>query len=232
MLDRRCCLSADARVELSQVAREARNRRHALPLNRAAHVVPMGAWLGRTPTVGGDGFRARRVVFLAHLVRRQGADVLLEALAVLKARAANIAADIIGTGPLDRDLRAHARALGLEEVVTFHGFVDDHRDVERLLAAASVGVAPYRPGEATFTTHADPGKLKAYVAAGLPVLVTDVPPNASELANEGGAEIVPFDAHALADAVSRLLDSPETWQSRSRAALAYCQAVRLGAPPR
>ena len=221
-LDKLCCERADARVELSEVARAGRNRRHGLPPDRmAARVVPMGAWLGRVPTVGERGYEARRLVFLAHLVQRQGADVLLEALAVLKAREARITADIIGTGPLEDDLRARTRALGLDEVVTFHGFVPDHRDVERLLASASLGMAPYRPGEMNFTAYADPGKLKAYLAAGLPTIVTDVPPNAHELARDGGAEIVPFEATAIAEAVLRVIDSPELWKSRSRAARAF-----------
>ena len=223
-LDELCCRRADARVELSEAAREGRNLRHGLSSDRAAaHVVPMGAWLERVQTAGTEGYEARRLVFLAHLVRRQGADILLEALAVLGSQAAGITADVIGSGPLEDDLRARARALGLEDVVTFHGFVDDHREVERLLASASLGMAPYRPGEMSFTAYADPGKLKAYLASGLPILVTDVPPNAHELARDGGAEIVPFEATAIAEAVLRVLDSPETWKKRSEAARAYAR---------
>ena len=218
-IDKLCCTKADARIELTEVAAVARNRRHGLPPDgRRTHVVPMGAWLDRVPTVGLEAHERRRVVLLAHLVRRQGADLLLDVLALPDV---DVSAEIIGTGPLEQSLRAQARDLGLENKVTFHGFVADHRDVERVLAGASIGVAPYRPGERTFTTHADPGKLKAYVAAGLPVVLTDVPPNAVELATDAGAEIVPFDARALADAIRRLLDAPEEWQRRSSAALAY-----------
>lgn len=221
-LDRLCCRRADARVELTLLAAASRNRRHGLRRGEsAAHVVPMGAWLARVPRVDARSRARRRVVLLAHLVRRQGADLLLEALALL--RDAEVAADVIGTGPLEGVLRAQVSELGLAGSVTFHGFVPDHREVERILAAASVGVAPYRPGEGTFTTHADPGKLKAYVAAGLPIVLTEVPPNATELAGEGGAEIVPFDARALADAIARLLDSPDEWNWRSATALAYAK---------
>jgi glycosyltransferase involved in cell wall biosynthesis len=181
----------------------------------------MGAWLARVPTVDEESRSRRRVVLLAHLVRRQGADLLLDALALL--RETDVTADVIGTGPLERPLRAQAHKLGLDGTVTFHGYVSDHREVERILASASLGVAPYRPGEGTFTTHADPGKLKAYVAAGLPVVLTDVPPNAAELAGEGGAEIAPFDPRAFADTITRLLESPDEWNRRSAAALAYAK---------
>ncbi len=223
-LDRACCLHADARIELSPSARDARNRRHGLTGRAAAaQVVPMGAWLDRLPRTAEDGFRQRRVVFLGHLVPRQGIETLLEALALIVERGEQIAAEIVGTGPLEPHLRERASSLGLANVVHFHGFVVDHREVERILAGSSIAVAPYEPTVDTFTRYADPGKLKAYVAAGLPVVLTDVPPNAAELATEAGAELVAYDAAAIAEAVTRGLAAVDTWRERRRSALVYAR---------
>jgi glycosyltransferase involved in cell wall biosynthesis len=217
-VDRLCCRHADARVELSEAARDARNRRHDLPPESApAYVVPMGAWINRVPTTPPDGVRRRRVVFLGHLVTRQGVGTLLEALSNL----GDVAADVIGTGPLETELRGHAKRAALD--VAFHGYLADHREVEQLLSRASVAVAPYATTDETFTRYADPGKLKAYLAAGLPIVLTDVPPNARELASEAGAEIVADDPAALADAISRALTSPERWRARRASALAYAR---------
>lgn len=223
-LDRLCCLRADARVELSEAAREARNRRHRLPPENAhAHVVPMGAWLDRVPTTPPDGLSRRRVVFLGHLVERQGVDTLLEALGVLVTRGETVHGEIVGTGPLEASLRARSTQLGLDATVTFHGYVADHREVERILAACSVAVAPYKRSAATFTRYADPGKLKAYLAAGLPIVMTDVPPNAAELAAHAGAEVVDDDPAALATSIAHAFASPKRWAERRAAALAYAQ---------
>jgi glycosyltransferase involved in cell wall biosynthesis len=212
------CRRADARIELSEAARDARNRRHGLPPEAArAHLVPMGAWLDRVPTSTPDAFRRRRVVFLGHLVARQGVDTLLDALGGVD----DVAADVIGTGPLESELRRRAQDKGLD--VTFHGYVEDHREVERLLSEAAVAVAPYRRSDDTFTRYADPGKLKAYLAAGVPVVLTDVPPNARELAAEAGAEVVADDAAALADGISGALASGDRWRARRAAALAYAR---------
>jgi glycosyltransferase involved in cell wall biosynthesis len=216
LLDRNCCRRADARVELSEAARGARDRRHGLDGGGApALVVPMGAWLDRVPTVPDDGYVRRRVVFLGHLVERQGVATLVDAVAQLD----DVALDIVGTGPEDDLLRVRAAPLG--DRVRFHGFVPDHRDVERLLADASLAAAPYLPDPASFTRHADPGKLKAYLAAGLPIVLTDVPPNAHELAAEAGAEVVPSESDGLAAAIARAHDDPAAWQARRDAALAY-----------
>ena len=177
----------------------------------------MGAWTDRTPTATPGGYRLRRVVFLGHLVARQGVATLLDALATL----GDVTADVIGSGPLEAELREHASRAGVD--VTFHGYVADHRDVEHLLSRCSVAVAPYRRSGETFTRYADPGKLKSYVAAGLPIVLTDVPPNAGELARDGGAEVVDDTPDALADAISRALASPEEWAARRAAALAYAR---------
>jgi glycosyltransferase involved in cell wall biosynthesis len=220
-LDRLACRHADARVELSEWARDARRARLGLDAATPVHVVPMGAWLTRTPVVPVEGYEAQRIVFLGHLTEGRGTATLLDAFALLRSRGATLTLDVIGHGDQLPALREQAGRLGLAEAVRFHGFLEDHRDVERLLAQGSVAAAPYVPGESTFTRWADPGKLKAYLAAGLPIVLTDVPPNAGELAAEAGAEIVEPTPDALATGIERVLASPEAWSERRERALAY-----------
>ena len=225
VLDRWCCLHADARFELSRAALDARTERHRLVAGdeAVARVVPIGAWLDRVPVVPEHGWEARRVVFIGHLVPRQGVEMLIEALRLLSKRGIEFHAEVAGRGPLEETLRAAASAEDLDGRLRFHGFISDHREVEALLANASVAVAPYDTRLESFTRFADPSKLKSYVAAGLPTLTTDVPPNARELADRAGAEVVPFDAESFADAIERALASPSEWARRRAAALAYAQ---------
>ena len=86
-LDELCCERADARIELSEAARAGRNGATGCHPTGWPHTscpwVP--GWSGSRPSTN-EGYEARRLVFLAHLVQRQGADVLLEALAVLKSQ--------------------------------------------------------------------------------------------------------------------------------------------------
>jgi glycosyltransferase involved in cell wall biosynthesis len=224
-LDRYCCSQADLRIELSQAAMQGRDQRHGLAPGTGAsrHIAPVGAWLDRVPVSTEDGYQRGRVVFIGHLVERMGGDTVIAAAAALAERGADISVDIAGRGPLEEELRAQAASLGLQDRVRFHGFISDHRQLERLLADAAVALAPYSTRLESFTRFADPSKLKSYLAAGLPILMTNVPPNADELAREAGAEVVPDAPSAFADAIESLLASPERWVARRQAALTYVQ---------
>lgn len=226
-LDSWVCRHADHWVDLSQPALEGRALRHGLRpgIDAApAQVIPVGAWLDRIPQVSEEGWRARRVAFLGHLVPRQGVSKLVEAIAVLHRRGDDVGLDIAGHGPQEDELRTLAGNLGIADLVRFHGFISDHREVEAFLTGASVAAAPYETTEDSFTRFADPSKLKSYLAAGLPIVLTDVPHNARDLARHAGAEVADYSADAIADAIALCLSSPDGWAARRASALAYSKA--------
>ena len=219
-LDAWCCASADGHVELSAVAAAGRAAQYNRP-NRAT-VIPMGSWTDESPTTSIDAWRRRRVVFLGHLVERMGVEVLLDAGSrCSRCRGVVVGIDVVGGGPLIGQLRDRAAEAGVDDLVTFHGFVADFAEVQRILAAACVAVAPYEESEDSFTRYADPGKLKAYLGAGLPILLTDVPPNAGELAEAGVAQLLPASADEFATAIEHLLDDGTSWERRHQASLVW-----------
>ena len=149
---------------------------------------------------------------------------MIDALELLTKRGVEFKAEIAGRGPEEEALKAQVARAGLADRVRFVGFLSDHREVEAFVAAASVAVAPYDTEVESFTRYADPSKLRSYTAAGVPVVLTDVPPNARQLAAEAGAEVVPDTAEGLAGGIDRALGPPEEWQRRRAAALGYSKA--------
>ena len=224
-LDARCCRQADLRIDLSTSALEGREQRHGLAAGEGAPslVTPIGVWIDRVPTTDAEAWRRKRLVFMGHLVERMGCETMIAAVAALLERGFDVTADIVGRGPSEEQLRASVARRGLGERLRFHGFVPDHRDLERILAQGSIAVAPYSTGVASFTRYADPGKLKSYLAAGLPIVLTDVPPNARELADLAGAEVVEDNPRSFADAIQRVLETPPEWSRRRALALAYAK---------
>jgi glycosyltransferase involved in cell wall biosynthesis len=221
-LDAMVTRRADLQIDLSAAALEGRRKRHGLETGGApSHVAPIGAWLDRLPTAPEDGWRARRVIFLGHLVPRQGVARMVDALELLAKRGVEFEVEIAGRGPEETALKARVSRAGLDSRVRFVGFLSDHQDVEAFVASSSVAVAPYDTEVESFTRYADPSKLRSYTAAGVPVVLTDVPPNAHELAEKAGAEVVPYTAEGLADGIERALGPAEEWQRRRSAALEY-----------
>jgi glycosyltransferase involved in cell wall biosynthesis len=218
-LDRTCCSHADLRVEVSQLALEGRNARLDLDDRVPALAVPIGLWAGEARQVPADAHARRRAVFIGHLVERMGVDTAISAVALLRDRGVKVHLDIVGRGPAQEELEALVATLGLEASVTFQGY-QVGRDLERQLAEATIALAPYRDDHASFTRFADPSKLKSYLAAGLPIVLTDVPPNARELEASGAAVVAADSPEAFAGAIEAMAVDEARWQRMRAAALA------------
>jgi glycosyltransferase involved in cell wall biosynthesis len=81
-----------------------------------------------------------RGCFIGRMVPYKGPDMLLEAAAPLLA-SGRLALDMVGDGPMLRDLKALARGLGVEDAVTFHGHVP-HDRVQDIAVASNLLTFP------------------------------------------------------------------------------------------
>lgn len=88
------------------------------------------------------------ILFLGRLVPRKGCMVLLKAVAELKAdtKLRPFQVVICGGGPLESSLKKYASANGLDENVSFAGFVSEE-DKPRYYASADISVFPSSGGE-------------------------------------------------------------------------------------
>ncbi len=121
---------------------------------------------------------------------------------------------LFGEGPLRPALEAQARRLGLGDRFVFGGFV---KDVARLLWAFDLSVFPS-------LWEGTPLTLFEAMAAARPIVATDADGLADVLTPDRDALMVPRrDAAALAVAIVRLIDEPET---RRRLAAGACETAR------
>lgn len=110
---------------------------------------------------------ALHLVTVASLAQRyKGVDVLLEAVAGLRARGLAVELDVVGTGRYRHELEQQAHRLGLSEDVTFRGELDK-RGVQRALDHADVFVLASR-------TEGLPRALLEAMARSLPCVATSV----------------------------------------------------------
>src|SRR5260370_33960871 len=126
---------------------------------------------------------------------------------------------VVGDGPYRATVERQSIELGVADAVEFAGFIDDHHEVERRLAGCSLGLAPYVPDPESFSRFADPGKVKIYLACGLPVILTNVPPIAPLLEERGAGRIVPYEAAAVTEVVIEYLTDRERLERARTAAI-------------
>ena len=174
-----------------------------------------------TPPVGPLPARdasSRTVVYAGQLYRWKGVDTLLAAMAGLpEARLIVLG----GRGrPDDPDLlacRERARDLGIADRVDFRGFVP-HAEVRATIAGAGVAVLPL-PDNLMARYFTSPLKLFDYMAAGAPIVASDLPSVREVLGDGDNALLVPpEDPTAMASAIRRLLVNPGLANRLRRAA--------------
>ncbi len=171
-------------------------------------VVPFGIdprGFASTPALQEAALNARArygrplLLFVGRLVPYKGVDVLLRALCGLEAHAV-----VVGSGPLDGELRRLADALAVTRQVHFVGEVSD-ADLLALYHACDVFVLPsVAPNEAFGVVQ-----LEA-MACAKPIVSTDLPTGVPWVNRDGetGLIVAPGDPHALRRAIARLLEDP------------------------
>ena len=154
------------------------------------------------------------LISVGRLNRLKGYADLLDAFALVRQKHARAFLAIAGGGDLYDDLAARINALGLQGASALLGSRDD---VPRLLAASDLYVS---------ASHLEglPVSVLEAMAAGLPVVATDVG-DVAQVVVEGAGVIVPArQPELLATAVNALLDNPAQMQMFGALARTYVLA--------
>jgi len=186
------------RIAVSEAAAAVARRR----LGGRFEVVPNGVDVARfaeaTPADLGPG---RKVLFVGRLDERKGFRVAAEAFSRLAAERPEVRLVVAGDGPE----RSTAERLppSVRERIAFLGTVPNE-DLPPIHAASDVFVAPNVGGESFGIV------LVEAMAAGLPVVATDIP-GFREVVRHGvdGLLVPPRDPAGTAGGIARVLDEPD-----------------------
>ncbi|MFP5308274.1 MAG: glycosyltransferase family 4 protein [Actinomycetes bacterium] len=193
------------RIAVSPAAAEYHARALGVP-QRSFTVVPNGVDVGRfagaSPLSGlrerGDG---AILLFVGRLEERKGLEHLVRAFPILKTTRPDLRLVVVGEGP-ERDRVQALLPPALRVDVDFLGRVETD-DLPALYAACDVFVAPSLGGESFGIV------LIEAMAAGAPVVASDIPGYASVVTDGVTGRLVPpGDARALAAALDTLLANP------------------------
>lgn len=170
-------------------------------------VVPMGIWFERIKRASFDEINKQTLVFMGHLLEKQGVQEVINAIPEIIEKIPAFKFLIIGKGGYKSELEKMVREKGLENNVTFTGYIESHQEMEELISKSACAIAVYRRGdvERNFTYYTDPGKIKDYLGAGLPIILTDVPHNAFEIEKAGCGVVVDYNKKEIARAVVEIM---------------------------
>jgi glycosyltransferase involved in cell wall biosynthesis len=148
-----------------------------------------------------------RLVTIGALAPRKGQEYAIEAMRFVADAGVRAQLTLVGSGTDEAMLRKLVAARKVEETVTFAG---EHPDPRAFLGAADIFLLPSR--QEGFSNA-----ILEAMAAGLPVIATDVGGNAEAIEQgRGGLIIPPFDPEAMAAAIIEMDRDRESFQTMGR----------------
>jgi glycosyltransferase involved in cell wall biosynthesis len=179
--------------------------RRVLQLRGSIHVTPSG--IERPARPAQRRATTPRLVSVGRLVAHKRVEILLEALPEVRAALPAVRLDVVGDGPARPALEQRAQALGVDDIVTFHGFVSEE-DRRRLVADAwATAITSTSEGWGLTVIEA--------AALGVPAVGLDVPGVRDSIRDDETGWLV-RDRAALAPALVHALEAMGDPEQRER----------------
>lgn len=202
------CNSANHVFAVSTPLKEFLISEYTVPVQRIT-VLPNGADLNKFDhQVSGETIRKKfeitnkKIVGFVGILRPwHGLDMLLRVFRVIVSNMPDAHLMIVGDGPMESELKAQAKAIGLTDNVTFTGRIG-HDEMSHHIAAMDIAVSP------STTFYASPMKILEYMAMGIATVAPDTP-NIRDLITEDvdGKLFLNEDENALRVALQSLLEN-------------------------
>lgn len=152
------------------------------------------------------------LMFAGTLGQENGPDLAIETLALVIKEVPDARLHIYGGGASDLErLKKLTADLKLDGKVVFHGFFTDQVKLSKEIRQYALGLAPYRAIPGSPRWWADATKARLYLAAGLPVVTTQVPPLGREIVADGAGIVAKDNAKDQAEAILLVLKDKEAY---------------------
>lgn len=227
-IDRLCVYNADYTWNLTSAMADARQKIGISKSSTNQITVPTGTHfekLKRMPLARSD---RDTIVFLSHLRKGQGIELVLEALPEVIKEIPSVKLIVIGTGPLEKHFKEEVKKRKMTDNVVFLGYIENPDEIDEIVAKCRVGIAPYIPDPDSFTWYADPGKPKIYLGCGIPVIITKVPEVALEISKREAGIAINYSSRELADAITKLLNDDVLYEKYRANAVQFASELDWG----
>lgn len=190
--------------------------------------IPVGIWNKKIKKRSFDEIKKNQILFIGHLLEKQGVQMVLEALPDVMQKVGDVHLLVIGGGEYEEHLKCIIKKLDLEKNVTLKGWVTERSILDDTMGESAIAVATYQPEKEmlrNFTYFADPNKLKDYLGAGLPIVLTDISYNAVDIEKRGCGILVEYNKADIAAALTTLLQNKDIYKKYRANALQYADEL-------
>lgn len=222
-LDRFCATQSDFIWDVSKAMHPARIKAGLDPKKSAPVIhVPNALFPQQISYLPLRELKSNTLVYAGTFGKENGVDLGIKAIPLIKRKISNIQLHIYGgDGPDEKKLKKLVEKLNLQKSVLFHGLILDLVKLSKLIQKFQIGIAPYLAIPGSHRWYADATKLRLYLATGLPVVTTPVPPLGKEIAQAGAAVVTKDNPQDFAKAVIKLLKDKNLYRKMRRAAKKY-----------
>lgn len=185
-LDRFCTYFADYAWNVSSAVEKSRYQRGFKKAKMAPQItVNTGLDLDKIRLLAIESLNKNTLVYAGSLSPENGIEWVVDLMPQIIRAVPRVRLLMIGNGKWLKKLKKKASQKKLNRYVRFTGFILDHRKVERLLCRSYVAVAPYPDMWDSTKKYGDVIKIRTYLACGLPVITSDVPPVSQDIKKKG-----------------------------------------------
>lgn len=157
------------------------------------------------PIVESDSYDKPTISCVARLVEYKRVEDLIRAVSIVKESVPDIQCKIIGTGPLEAELKNLTKELKLEDNVEFLGFVEKHEDVMKVVNSSKVFCLPSIV-EGFGIVVIEALSLKT------PFVAAEIDPVVEASGRKGGLFYKPKDYKQLSECILKLLDDDQLYE--------------------
>lgn len=205
-LDRFCATKADYIWDVSTAMQPARIKA-GLNVKKSAPVihVPNALFPSQISCLPVSKRLPYSLVYMGTLGFENGPDLAIESLAEVKNKFPEAKLHIVGGGIKNISrLKELVEKLNLGNSVIFYGFVEDNNKMAEIVRKCYIALAPYRAIEKSVRWYADATKIRQYLASGLPVITTKVPPLGRQIVEKGAGILAEDNKNDFAKAIIKL----------------------------
>lgn len=193
--------------------------KRAQQLNPNCIVIPNGTNLKSFPRPNKIN-REPILVYAGSIDEWAGLKLVIEAFVLVKKRIPWARMKIIGDGKEKSALEALVENLSLQDHIVFAGKLP-YQQMAELLCNYSVGIAMFKPGKAAI--YASPLKLFDYMAAGLPIIATEIGDIGRIMKESKSGFATKWAINEFVKAVEELLTNKDLWLTFHKNGLLYVE---------